>query len=388
MFSDTNGYQNPMSIGSILDSLRSYYAVSAHLALGTGRNRVTTLLDALWFRLRYGMSGEELAFYSLDGRKPAHPDEFITGKDDIYAFMRKRMIRRDRSRAVDNKLAFHLRCTSNSIPTSAKVLAVAPAGADISTTGVELPFARTPGEFEQLLDGSHLQEFFCKPLSGQNGNGGFGFKRLGKGFSARATTLSGDELFEQIRARADKYRTMIVEERLRLHPSMRGVSPSGALSTVRMVTALENGQVRVIAAILKICAGNNETDNFHQGLTGNLIANIDLKSGQLSKAISSANRDFPVMRTFDRHPDSQQLLEGFQLPDWTKLLSLVDAAHREFSEFWTLGWDMALSDRGPVIVEANPVWAVEFLQLASGRGLRPQFDRWKQELAQGQVSLS
>jgi hypothetical protein len=373
---------------NIIETVGNYYTASAYLAREPGRNRLSTLVKALQYRARHGMSIDDLAFYSLDGKWLERPSEYIHGKDRPYDFMRKNMIRKGAWHAVDNKLAFHLRCKRSGIPTPEMIVAVPARGADPSMVVDSLPLAWSAEEFQRCLDASLLNEFFCKPLNGQNGNGGFAFKRTATGFSRNDKPLSAYELFEEVLVIADRYRTMVVEERLRLHPVMQRISPSGALSTIRMVTALEEGAVRPVASLLKICAGSNETDNFHKGMTGNLIANIDLETGRLGKAISSASSEFPLMRTYAHHPDSQQLIEGFQLPDWPELLNLVKAAHREFSELWTLGWDVALTDRGPVIVEGNSVWAVEFIQLASGKGLRHEFDRWKDQIAQGRAPVS
>jgi hypothetical protein len=373
---------------NLLQTLGTYHTASAYLAREPGRNRLSTLVEAIRYRARYGMSIEDLAFYSVDGKWLDRPAEYVHGKDRPYDFMRKRMLKPGIWHAVDNKLAFHLRCVSRTIPTPAMIVAIPPRAADASTVVDSLPLARSAEAFRRWIDDSSLEEFFCKPLNGQNGNGGFAFRRTQAGFARSGNPISLVDLFEEILVLADRYRTMIVEERLRLHPAMMPISPSGALSTIRIVTALENGKVRPVTSLLKICAGNNETDNFHKGMTGNLIANIDLETGRLGKAISSASTEFPVMRTYALHPDSKHPIEGFQLPDWKKLLALMDTAHREFSEFWTLGWDVALTDRGPVIVEGNSVWAVEFLQLASGKGLRHEFDRWKAQIEQGQSPLS
>ena len=71
------------------------------------------------------------------------------------------------------------------------------------------------------------------------------------------------------------------------------------------------------------------------------------------------------MRSVSNHPDNMQPFEDFQLPDWGELQKLIVAAHRQFAEFWTLGFDIGLTDRGPVLVEANPDWAVDILQVAA-----------------------
>ena len=58
--------------------------------------------------------------------------------------------------------------------------------------------------------------------------------------------------------------------------------------------------------------------------------------------------DFPYI--------SKQDIEGFQLPLWNETLNLVKQAALCFLPIRTIGWDIAISPRGPVIMEANMWW--------------------------------
>ncbi|MBN9282025.1 MAG: hypothetical protein J0H37_07220, partial [Hyphomicrobium denitrificans] len=49
-------------------------------------------------------------------------------------------------------------------------------------------------------------------------------------------------------------------------------------------------------------------------------------------------------------------LEGFRLPDWTLVTELALRAARTFLPLRTIGWDIALTPDGPVIVEGNRWW--------------------------------
>jgi len=47
-------------------------------------------------------------------------------------------------------------------------------------------------------------------------------------------------------------------------------------------------------------------------------------------------------------------LDGLVLPDWPKACETVLAAHRKFpSPAVLLGWDVAFTDMGPVLIETN-----------------------------------
>lgn len=367
-------------IGRLKNTFHSYVRSTGYLAREPGRTWPTTLLKIVWTRGRYRMNPNNLSYYSLDGRWPANPGEYIHRWFEIEK-LQKKMNPVKANPAVNDKIIFYQRCVRNSLPTPRVFSAVVDEKASAAVDFDPIPVSRTSAEFAATLGALPDQEFFCKPLDGINGKGGFAFQRTASIFSREGKPISLESLYALIQEKIAKFGTMIVQERLRLHPTMLLISPSGALSTARVVTCLEDGEVRIVASILKICTGANETDNFVHGLTGNLIANIDSETGRLSKAVGSASREFPYMRSVSNHPDNMQPFEGFQLPDWAELKKLIVAAHRQFAEFWTLGWDIGLTDRGPVLVEANPDWAVDILQVAARKGMRHEFDRWETQLS-------
>jgi hypothetical protein len=49
-------------------------------------------------------------------------------------------------------------------------------------------------------------------------------------------------------------------------------------------------------------------------------------------------------------------VEGVRLPDWQAARQMVRSAAPAFLPLRTLGWDVALTPAGPVVVEANTRW--------------------------------
>jgi hypothetical protein len=60
--------------------------------------------------------------------------------------------------------------------------------------------------------------------------------------------------------------------------------------------------------------------------------------------------------------------ESLTLPHWPQLRDLVERGARALAPLGTLGWDVALTAEGPVLVEANANWGEDLFQL--NRGLR------------------
>jgi hypothetical protein len=55
------------------------------------------------------------------------------------------------------------------------------------------------------------------------------------------------------------------------------------------------------------------------------------------------------------------------------VLSAACEAHRYFYEIGAIGWDIAISENGPVFVEGNDNFEISLLQACDG----PLKDKWK-----------
>ena len=75
------------------------------------------------------------------------------------------------------------------------------------------------------------------------------------------------------------------------------------------------------------------------------------------------------------HPDNDQPLQGFQIPDWHLLLDVAVKGASAFPELRTIGWDIGLTEQGPSIIEGNARYGVEHNQILLGRGLKAYFEK-------------
>ena len=72
------------------------------------------------------------------------------------------------------------------------------------------------------------------------------------------------------------------------------------------------------------------------------------------------------MVSCERHPDTGTLIEGFQLPHWESAKRLVLRAHEALERIAVVGWDVAILEDGPVIVEGNDSPGASSSQMPSG----------------------
>ena len=70
-------------------------------------------------------------------------------------------------------------------------------------------------------------------------------------------------------------------------------------------------------------------------------------------------------------------IKGFQFPDWDKATDLVKRASMVIPQVAYIGWDVAFSDKGPVLVEGNDFAGHDIYQLPEHThdhmGIYPKF---------------
>jgi hypothetical protein len=212
-----------------------------------------------------------------------------------------------------------------------------------------------------------------KPESGSNvGRGVIVFRRVDTG-GATLTTMGGqeydparlhDELlqgipgWDKLPRRIDRY---IVQPRLTSHQTLRGLNPN-TLCTVRIVTLTRTGgSIDILGSSFKVGVGSKGTDNYNDG---GIAVSVDLATGRLGTGLRKYDDT-----AYTRQPDTGVTFEGMTLPFWTEAVALVRRAAAALPQLRTLGWDVALTDAGAVIVEANPDWACDLIQRPQRRGI-------------------
>ena len=223
------------------------------------------------------------------------------------------------------------------------------------------------------LDGEYPEQplperdLFVKPCAGRGGRGAERWDWIGPSrfAGAEGAQLGGKELLDRLVARSGR-ESLIVQPRLLPHRALRKIT-AGALPTARILTCLNlDKRPEVMAAMLRTSFGSNVTvDNLHAGGIGALI---DLETGKLSKS-SNLGSD-SQLGWFSAHPDTGAPIEGETVPCWEEAKALAVAAHRQFNDRVVVGWDIAILEDGPILVEGNGNPDLDILQRFMPIGLR------------------
>ena len=74
------------------------------------------------------------------------------------------------------------------------------------------------------------------------------------------------------------------------------------------------------------------------------------------------------------YPDTEQLIKGITLPDWQNVKDLVITSAYAIPALRLQAWDVALTNRGPVLLELNVGGDFVLPQVATGRpSMDPRF---------------
>jgi hypothetical protein len=215
-----------------------------------------------------------------------------------------------------------------------------------------------------LLDGRHdrielpARDLFVKLANGRGGKGaeGWDFDGQGRYLNREVGELDRDALRKRLLDRASR-QPLLVQPRLSPHPELIEIT-SGALPTVRALTCLnEQGDPELAAAVFRMSVGENRTvDNIH---AGGIACGVSL-SGALGRA-SNLGVDARLGWLTD-HPDTGAPIEGRTLPFWSETRDLAIQAHRAFADRAMIGWDIAILEDGPIVIEGNGSPDVDLMQ--------------------------
>jgi hypothetical protein len=155
--------------------------------------------------------------------------------------------------------------------------------------------------------------------------------------------------YAKLWAKCDRLGDWLLEERVRQHPSVSALY-DGSVNTVRIVTlCYPDGETRILAALMRMGQKGSSVDN---ASAGGIHAHLDFERGQLLAPAYCKNDN----ATYAEHPDTGHPIAGFAVPYWDEVVNTVTRAAKRFVQTHTIAWDVAISERGPVVIEGNPTW--------------------------------
>ena len=132
---------------------------------------------------------------------------------------------------------------------------------------------------------------------------------------------------------------------------------SSSVNTIRAITTLfPDGNVKIVAAIIRIGREGMCVDNAGSG--GNIDVGVDIESGEIKNVFQFDG--WRNIKEIDKHPDNGHLLKGVVIDNWQQIIEDIKSFQQAFPYCKAAGWDIAITDEGPVVIEVNDLWDKTF----------------------------
>ena len=334
----TTGLNRLLKLGTHTDRSHSYFPDADR------KSKLRILADLLVWLVRYREVNRFYFVYGLD-RKDARADRLLGYRQ--FRALRNRANLRPRTSVYSHKGHNYACLTRDKFVFSQYVASLGfPTPRNFALLTAESVRWLTSGEtaaLDSLTNGSTPEiDGFAKPLDGTMGKSAFPLKiRQGRLFA-------GDEIsLEWLRRNLEG--PHLLQERLIQHPSLTKLYPY-AINTIRLVTFNIENDIKVFAGVLRAGTGGRFTDNWN---TGGIIVRVDIGTGRLAgKGLFKPG----FGQSTAIHPDTGILLDGFVIPHLTRAVQLVRDLHRFFYGLHSIGWDIAITEDGPNVIEGNDDW--------------------------------
>ncbi|WP_053990115.1 sugar-transfer associated ATP-grasp domain-containing protein [Mangrovimonas sp. TPBH4] len=254
---------------------------------------------------------------------------------------------------ISNKLNFSLFCKQNDLPVPAlisynfeshffykKQLYVVEKGKEL------LDF------FKMVFEDSGHSVIFLKPISLYGGTGCY---RLSKDNLEKDLELHRDFILQNC---------CIHEEVVIQHENVNKIHPN-CVNTIRVETFIDKqNEIHILSAFMRFGVGSGFVDNAH---AGGFYVGIDLESGTL-REVGHQYMEYGGAE-YTEHPDSGFVFKGYKIPFFKEVKELVFQAVNCLPDRY-IGWDIAVSKDGPVIIEANEYPSIFMADIAFGGYLK------------------
>jgi hypothetical protein len=283
------------------------------------RSRTLIILDMFWCAFFYGMGYLEYRVFGFIYIRGKKRKTFMTCKQSIEFI--KKLNNKKFSSIFEDKVEFNKKFNKY---INRKWL-------DLRKSNLE--------EFYNFLN--NKKHFFAKVLSGC---GGKGIEKI---------NLNEFKDYKNLYKILKEKQQFLVEETLVQNKEISVLSPS-SMNTIRIVTVVKDSKVIVIYSLVRIGDGSSSVDNIS---SGGMYCPVDDNGVIGAKAFCDKTGKY-----YENHPLTRVKFSGFKIPLYKEAVNLVKKAALEVPEVKYVGWDVAICEEGPALIEGNTIPGYDMCQ--------------------------
>ena len=317
-------------------SVKRMYTLAKDIHNEEGTPTALVFLDMGWCILRYGVGYQEYRGYHFAGKPTRLRKTFMTMNHNIA--LTRETCDRSLYPLFDDKIEFMKRYGDF---IGRDWIDVREAGEQ----GVRAFCESHPVVFAKIIDS-------------------FG----GQGIERTVTSQIADmhAFYQQL---MDKHQYLL-EEAIKQHPKMDELC-ADTVNTLRMCTIMVDGAPKHVYTIVRMGVGGSCVDN---ATSGGIYTWVD-PDGVLRYPCFSDKTGFH----YTTHPSTGMAFEGFEIPLYKECIDFALRVAMVEPRIGYVGWDVAVTPAGPVLVEANIVPGYDMPQNSAwhpgGEGALPMFEK-------------
>lgn len=213
-------------------------------------------------------------------------------------------------------------------------------------------------KFKQFMKNKKI--IFAKPNIGESGKG---IERLDK---SKFENLK--EMYSYIKNKEKNFG--VIEEELTQHEVYNKLYPL-SINSLRIVTIVVDKTPHVVYVVSKMGNEGKFVDNMENS---GLCCPVDPETEKITGVAHTSK-----LINYDTHPYTGVKFIGYQLVYIKEAMELVKKAALEVQQIKFVGWDVAITEKGPAIIEGNNYPGYDFWQLPEHTpdkiGLLPYFKK-------------
>ena len=201
---------------------------------------------------------------------------------------------------------------------------------------------------------------FCKDIYGENGISVYKFDLLENNILIDNKFVESKDLLKYFKG------NFFIQEAIKQHPDIDKFY-NLSTNTLRLYTIKEGNKFKLFYGIMRFGLNGNLVDNW---ATGGVIVKVDIKTGMLKEHGYMKPQYGGIV---DEHISSKIKFKDFHVPFFDETVELVEKLHKYFNNIHSIGWDVAITPNGPVLIEGNDNWEITVMQILDNKGWNDWF---------------
>ena len=137
------------------------------------------------------------------------------------------------------------------------------------------------------------------------------------------------------------------------------------VNTCRVLTYKD----KVVSCSIRVGRKGSFVDN---AAKGGIVLSLDMETGQIEEY---GLREYDLTKYYE-HPDTKIRFKDYKVPQWPAIKELVEKAIQFLPYYNSVGFDVATTIDGPVIIEVNTGTGVYASQMGKKRGIADKFRKY------------